>query len=556
MIRITHSNTSKFSSLRALFASLLFALCSLYTTSAQAYIIPCYIPCIFPGACNDNDCGDNVTQAVEGNNALAFEDMLRGNEDNGEDIDYDGGTHRSTGSDRSLKFGEDFGDILPIAMTAWIPISGISEIVIPLPNPLAGVFNILDKEKGDNILKTLQQDEFEIHIPIPGFSDILGGSQMSNYAHWWQNILGQRVIRPAIYYLTNQLMVVGVHQNFMIGQFFDADMQLTTQRQFQISKANIIKRYQPSQELCVYGTNTRYIASAEAVAERISAEFNTLQIRRHTGNQEFQSSQSRNADMGSRLSWYLGWYCDREDYGWDSTNRDGIFHSNACAEPRSDKVNIDIDYPRLVELKRTISSVNPVQDYDFRKADVFALSKNLYGHHLPLTRPLGSELAADIEKRNRYMIQRSITAKRSVAEHSFNEIVSMKFFNAETLNSPSSSNPAANRETVSFLGAAIKELMHYDPTDTNGSHQNAEIEYLLGKNPSFFAQLEVLSKKLFQNPDFYAGLFDKPANVARQSAALKAIETILDREIYESQTRREMMTSVLLSTELERRQTH
>ncbi|MCB1532128.1 MAG: hypothetical protein KDJ35_04575, partial [Alphaproteobacteria bacterium] len=58
------------------------------------------------------------------------------------------------------------------------------------------------------------------------------------------------------------------------------------------------------------------------------------------------------------------------------------------------------------------------------------------------------------------------------------------------------------------------------------------------------------AKTIYQNPDFYANLYDKPANVARKGVALKAIELMLDRAIYESQLRREMATSVLLSTKL------
>ena len=73
---------------------------------------------------------------------------------------------------------------------------------------------------------------------------------------------------------------------------------------------------------------------------------------------------------------------------------------------------------------------------------------------------------------------------------------------------------------------------------------------MLGENPSYYAQLEILAKKIYQSPDFYANLYDKPANVERKSVALKAIELMLDRAIYESQIRQEMTMSVLLSSRL------
>ena len=77
-----------------------------------------------------------------------------------------------------------------------------------------------------------------------------------------------------------------------------------------------------------------------------------------------------------------------------------------------------------------------------------------------------------------------------------------------------------------------------------------EVFEYIGERPSYYAQLELLAKKIYQNPDFYANLYDKPANVARKGVALKAIELMLDRAIYESQLRREMATSVLLATKL------
>jgi hypothetical protein len=96
-------------------------------------------------------------------------------------------------------------------------------------------------------------------------------------------------------------------------------------------------------------------------------------------------------------------------------------------------------------------------------------------------------------------------------------------------------------KTREFLGAIMKELGLND----------TEIYQTIGENPSYYAQLEILAKKLYQSPDFFAGLYDKPANVERKSVALKAIDLMLDRAIYESQMRQEMSMSVLLSTQLQ-----
>src|SRR5690606_24858080 len=73
-----------------------------------------------------------------------------------------------------------------------------------------------------------------------------------------------------------------------------------------------------------------------------------------------------------------------------------------------------------------------------------------------------------------------------------------------------------------------------------------DIEKMLGKHPSYFAQMELLTKKAFQNPVFYTDLYDKPANIDRKGAALQALGLMQDRDMYESLLRSEAVLSVLL----------
>jgi hypothetical protein len=87
-----------------------------------------------------------------------------------------------------------------------------------------------------------------------------------------------------------------------------------------------------------------------------------------------------------------------------------------------------------------------------------------------------------------------------------------------------------------------------------GITEQEEIEKILGKKPSYFAQMEVLTKKLYQNPVFYTELYDKPANVARKGAALQAIGLMQDRDLYNSLLRSEAVLSVLLETMLMKEQ--
>ncbi len=77
---------------------------------------------------------------------------------------------------------------------------------------------------------------------------------------------------------------------------------------------------------------------------------------------------------------------------------------------------------------------------------------------------------------------------------------------------------------------------------------------MLGDKPSYFAQMDVLTKKIYQDPYFYADLYDKPANVMRKNVAMRAINNIQKRDIYRSLLRSEAIMSVWLESEIEERQ--
>ncbi|MFP4098408.1 MAG: hypothetical protein ACLFU1_06450 [Alphaproteobacteria bacterium] len=56
---------------------------------------------------------------------------------------------------------------------------------------------------------------------------------------------------------------------------------------------------------------------------------------------------------------------------------------------------------------------------------------------------------------------------------------------------------------------------------------------------------------MYESPRFFARLYDTPANIQRKSVAMKAIELMLDRALFESELRQEMLLSVMLSTSLD-----
>ncbi len=135
------------------------------------------------------------------------------------------------------------------------------------------------------------------------------------------------------------------------------------------------------------------------------------------------------------------------------------------------------------------------------------------------------------------MDARAVLAKRSVAENSFNAITSMK-----------ASGTDASRE---YLEVVLEELGA--SKDGKTTYNVSEINRLLGIDaegkkiaPSYYAQMEILTKKIYQNPDFYTNLYDKPANVDRKHVAMQAIGLMQKFDLYKSYLRTEANISVLL----------
>ena len=163
------------------------------------------------------------------------------------------------------------------------------------------------------------------------------------------------------------------------------------------------------------------------------------------------------------------------------------------------------------------------------EVDVMAMSTNLFGHNvLSGTIELGPDSSTD--DKDDFMDYRSLMAKRSVAQNSFNSIVGLK----------SSGSGIGTPE----LQAILTEL----------GIPATEATEILGENPSYYAQMELLTKKVFQNPSFYINLYDKPANVNRKAVALQALQLMLLNDTFNSNLRTEMILAVALENELEKRQ--
>jgi hypothetical protein len=339
---------------------------------------------------------------------------------------------------------------------------------------------------------------------------------------------------PALKLMTEQMSSVAMYQTMIIGTFLDAKHQLETQRIFQELQTEAHKDYTPSEDFCWFGTNVRSMAASEQKGRFNTVALSTAQMDRQLGNANSAASKDSENDKANRWRAFVKKYCDPKDNnGLTSVAGSGLSAICSSTSANKKRVNIDVDYTRAIDEPRTI-------DVDFtnggtatpEEEDVIALANNLYGNDV-LSRAATSTLLQNEGYQNLYFALRSVAAKRSVAENSFSAIVGLKSSGSPgPTGTPSSTNQ--------FLGAVLTEL----------GIPATEVYGIIGNDPSYYAQLEILAKKIYQNPDFYSNLYDKPANVARKGVALKAIELMLDRAIFESQLRQEMATSVLLSSRL------
>ncbi len=204
--------------------------------------------------------------------------------------------------------------------------------------------------------------------------------------------------------------------------------------------------------------------------------------------------------------------------------------------------NRDIDFtksiaaPLTLDLDLKTSGGTPTND----EKSLFALMDNLFAHD---TFP---QIAQDklvtqddtklsIKGYEAVLDQRALMAKRSVAVNSVASIAALK--------------SKGDAGTKPFLYAILKEM--------GGKNMDVEeMKELLGEHPSYNAQMEILTKVIYQNPNFYTELLDKPANVARKEVTLQAADLMQKRDTYRSLLRSEAVIATVLETALMGEQDH
>ncbi len=332
---------------------------------------------------------------------------------------------------------------------------------------------------------------------------------------------------PALMLMTEQLTVAAMHQVQIIGTFFDAKHQLETQRLFQQLAAQAHKDYHPSEGMCTFGTGMRSLAASDRNTEFTAEVLSARALARQTRQGDVASSPA-GADRRSRFAQFIKTYCN-------PTDNAGTLSALCGQGGKPNRRNRDINFTATLDLPITLE-VDMTKGADGGSADtndaedLFALASNLYGHEVP---PIVPKIAISLDKNNMpseganlLSDVRAIIAKRSVAYNSFAALAAQKAM--------------GEKEVQPYLYALLKEM----------GVPEEDIESMLGERPSYYAQMEVLTKKIYQNPNFYTDLYDKPANVKRKEVAMQAIDLMQKRDMFRSLLRAEANLSVILETAL------
>ncbi|MGH1403885.1 MAG: hypothetical protein ACRBDL_06545 [Alphaproteobacteria bacterium] len=380
---------------------------------------------------------------------------------------------------------------------------------------------------------------------------------------WEQSIL------PAMMLAAEQFTAVALQQAMAIGMFIDAENQLAAQRMLQEIQAQAHKNYQPSEGLCEFGSVMKSLAASERLGEATAVVLSQRSQDRQLGQVDTIGAYGHEIDKGGRIGQFRSVFCNPADR--NGVTGDGVTsYEVVCYNLHSGnhnyrvpRMDMDIDYFSLFDGSNNLgidftnevivaADASAPEDGDIHNEDeehIFAMAANLYGYdnfaRIPamlITNKPDKHLSA---AQKAYMDMRSIVAKRSVAENSFYAIAGMKTQGVQHERLDSSGNPVtdANGRTVMD---PISSREYMESILEGLGVPNAEVVDILGNSPSYYAQMEILTKKIYQSPDFYTNLYDKPANVKRKTVAMQAIKLMQKFDMLKSFLRGEASVSILL----------
>ena len=333
--------------------------------------------------------------------------------------------------------------------------------------------------------------------------------------------------------MTRQLIASMMQQAAFVGMLMDAKNQLETQLLLWQKQEEAMNDYQPSEQLCTIATLSKDIANAEERARQATIAFARAMDREDQNPRGLASGGGANFEAEVRWNQFTDTYCDP----MEANNGMLAFCDEATEAEARARWNREVDFTRLVDQPLTldVNYLEEAGDLTAEETDIMAMSRYLYGHPAkntpqPQTAAEAYAILSEQAFIDDYMAHRSESAIRNIARHSFATLVGMK-----------AEGTGYNSQ---FMRAVISDFGLNDD----------QITEFLGENPSYFAQMEVMTRTMFQHPTFYTNLIDRPSNVLRFQTSMEALRLMQDRDRYEQMLRRELLLALIVEMKLREHQ--
>jgi len=333
--------------------------------------------------------------------------------------------------------------------------------------------------------------------------------------------------------MSRQFITNGVQQVQIIGSFFDAKHQLETQRELQVLKAEVHKDYQPSKNMCNVGTMFKKLGKTSRKTDVVHTALSRQLIDRQLLAQGSTASHGADSDQKTRLTNYIKRFCNPND---NSKNLDLLCQNSDGIQLL---YNRDISYAKSIGMANTLELNFDDNTTSLDEEAIFTFSNNLLSNDvysfIPQTALVDENDEPAYERGAKdYLKSRAPIAQRSAAVNSLSAIAALK---------------AEGDDTTPFIFSLIRSM---GGENADSEFTIEEIQKLIGEKPSYYAQMKVLSKYLYQRPEFYVELYDKPANVKRMDVAVQAATLMRKRDLYRSYLRSEMTLAVMLELEVQK----
>jgi hypothetical protein len=321
--------------------------------------------------------------------------------------------------------------------------------------------------------------------------------------------------------VANQLSAAIAARTASLGTFINATMQQNVLLALQQKQSDIHRDFRQSDGVCRFASLSSNLADQSGLKTVGQTAFADILLARDFASKGTLADLGETQSFQARVLQFQYKFCDPltnnnalQRFCFRLPNFRG--YTGGQARNRDFNFNADIDFTRSFDYPLTL----PKKLNEEIPEGVLALAQNLYP-----ALELDENSLSGANKEDDFTELRGLVAIRSVARNSFVTQAALK--------SPSDTN------TTQWQKALMTEMGLSEP----------ETKHLLDGN-SYHAQMEILTKKLFQTPRFLQNLIENPSNVKRQRVAIKSVDLMQGQDLLEALQRREMLLATLVELKL------